>query len=227
MKRCAFVPLVLLALASTAGAAGPPPLDRPSPPPCCADGLCYPKPNTFGWYETRWRRWPTEYLEPTPAGVKPPAPAVPDVRTYETPTPEEEDRRAPPPTRRPEQPPAGEAPAGAPREPAEEAPPTGPLTPEPEAPSVPPMPWDEPIDTAPAPTPPPLGEPSGREPTSDSDLPPALPFQRPVIGNRIQSNRAAVKPASMPTKRQVDSAQPASSNDPPPALPLAMTSWSD
>ena len=43
-------------------------VDKPSPPPSCADGVCYPKVNTWGYYQRQWRPWPgAEELEPTPA----------------------------------------------------------------------------------------------------------------------------------------------------------------
>ena len=40
--------------------AAPPVIERPSPPPCCADGQCFASPMTYGYYDTRWRRWPME-----------------------------------------------------------------------------------------------------------------------------------------------------------------------
>lgn len=29
-----------------------------TPPPCSPDGMCNPRPQTFGWYQTRWRTFP-------------------------------------------------------------------------------------------------------------------------------------------------------------------------
>src|SRR6187455_2689056 len=80
-------------------AAAPPPLDRPSPPPCCADGHCFANSVTYGWYETRWRRWPCECGEAVPGSQLTPA-AKPsgDLPAYDIPPAEEEDRRAPLPT---------------------------------------------------------------------------------------------------------------------------------
>ncbi|HEX2474212.1 MAG TPA: hypothetical protein VHK01_05680, partial [Lacipirellulaceae bacterium] len=53
----------VLAASMTGGAAGAGPgipgiIDRPTPPACCADGICYPNAATWGTYPTRWRRWP-------------------------------------------------------------------------------------------------------------------------------------------------------------------------
>lgn len=73
---------------------------RPSPPPCSADGYCYPNYETWGHYRTRWRRWPIE-ISAAPAAARPgakPAELGPDVPKYEALPPEEEDRRAPPPS---------------------------------------------------------------------------------------------------------------------------------
>jgi hypothetical protein len=85
---------------------------RPSPPPCCADGYCYPNYETWGHYKTRWRRWPIELAATAPsrAPTTPSAPR-PDVPSYEVLPPEEEDRRAPPPSA-----PRGESVQTAPRE---------------------------------------------------------------------------------------------------------------
>jgi hypothetical protein len=40
-----------------------------TPPPCSPDGVCLPRPQTFGWYQTRWRTFPGD------VAVKPPTPA--------------------------------------------------------------------------------------------------------------------------------------------------------
>jgi len=71
---------------------------RPSPPPCCADGICYPNYEYWGHYTTRWRPWPGELAATTPGGATAPPAARPGVPTYEVLPPEEEDRRAPPPS---------------------------------------------------------------------------------------------------------------------------------
>src|SRR3954463_9165828 len=97
----------------------PPCVERPTPPPCCADGQCFASPLTYGYYDTRWRRWPLETMaQTTTAKVAPlAAPLRQDVPPFVTPPPEQEDRKAPPPSV-----PAGEqtpvtAPAGATRPP--------------------------------------------------------------------------------------------------------------
>src|SRR4051812_29373912 len=79
-----------------------PPIERPSPPPCCADGQCLANPFTFGVYATRWRPWPVAAYDPTQAGAAAvPARSMPELPPYEAPPPEQEDRKAPPPTARP------------------------------------------------------------------------------------------------------------------------------
>lgn len=203
--------LLAICTVGAVASAGPPLLDRPSPPPCCADGLCYPNPTTFGWYATRWRRWPTETLEPIPAGAMPPA-GLKDIEPYSPPGKEEEDRRAPAPTRKPEAAAEAEAtsPAGAP---AAETPSTTPLAP-PTTPVAPPgggvteppgkMPWEN------------------GAPTGDWDPPPAPPFGRPSIVE-APAIRAAGRPVSAPAHRRAVRARPAASHDPPPPFPLAMS----
>ena len=214
--------------------AAPPPLDRPSPPPCCADGLCYPNPLTWGHYPTKWRRWPTDYLEPLPPEALPPAPLDPDVPAFEAPPAEEEDRRAPPPTA-PRVPPEGEdqAPAPPSRGPATGAPPTVPITP-PQPPAA--FPWDEDRGEEDAPAsefrldsePPPTTRPFGGEPPSSLqfdepmgqlDPPPAPPFVSPSAKGRAPAARAAVAPGAGPSQGRAGGARP---DDPPPAMPIAM-----
>src|SRR5262245_46515954 len=90
----------LAALVSDVAVAAHPPLDRPTPPPCCADGICHPNPMVWGCYQTNWRRWPTEQLEPTPAkGAAKPGQPSSELAPFETLPPEMEDRKAPPPTK--------------------------------------------------------------------------------------------------------------------------------
>ena len=79
---------------SCAFAATPLPIDRPTPPPCAADGTCYPNKGSFGWYQCRWRKWPGEELQPTPAGVQPTPAEVQkgtDLNPFEAPSAEHED----------------------------------------------------------------------------------------------------------------------------------------
>src|SRR5262245_42377404 len=77
-------------------AADTPPLDRPTPPPCCADGVCDAHAGTYGWFQTRWRPWAGESVNP---GAVPTAPAAGGLPPYVRPTPENEDLRAPPATK--------------------------------------------------------------------------------------------------------------------------------
>ena len=78
-----------------------PPLDRPSPPPCCADGQCFANPLTYGWYEVRWRRWPMEscMVQVAPGKTaRPTVKPIDDVPPFERPDKNKEDSRAPAPT---------------------------------------------------------------------------------------------------------------------------------
>jgi hypothetical protein len=189
---------------------------RPSPPPCCADGVCYPNYMTWGHYATRWRRWPIEFPTPVPEELRPPAPLAPDVRAFEPPTAEEEDQRAPPPTPpRAEEaaetaPPAGGPPAGGP---PTQAPPAGAPTERPaERPATTPL------------APPARG--AAQPPTGDWDPPPELPFGAPVIGTGRDvraAGRSDAAPAARPNRRP----RPGPSDDPPPELPIALASWAN
>jgi hypothetical protein len=208
--------------------AGPPLLDRPSPPACCADGVCYPNPTTWGYYQAQWRRWPTAPLEPTPEAV-PPGGRLPEVPPLELPTKEEEDRAAPPRTKAADRareeeeeattpPPTGLEPSGQMPigpSPGGVQPPTRPGENGPEVPTMR-MPWDiEPpatpdTETAPAP----LG------PTGDLDPPPAPPFATPSLVNR-PGTRAAKPPTAQPEPRRAAPASHRPISDPPPPFPIA------
>ena len=146
-----FSVLVVLVCAAWCTAGQPPvPIDRPTPPPCAADGICYPNINEWGYYPGRWRRWPGHELVPTPAEPAPADRLGPDLAPYEVPSPEKEDERAPPASTKRET----TAPAG---EPSGDA-------------SAP-----EGLDTPTSPSyPSPLSQPA--EPTTDLDPPPAPPF---------------------------------------------------
>jgi hypothetical protein len=211
-------------LASFAGAAvvaiaGPPPLDRPSPPACCADGVCYPNPGTFGVYRTRWRRGPGEELEPIPAAT-PPGGQVPEAPPFEPIQKEDEDRAAPPPTKAAERareeeeegaaPPAGEQPGGLPVMPPAGLPQLPSGEGRPEVPTME-MPWDLPA------TPPTETTPG---PTGDLDPPPAPPFATPALVNG-PAIRAAERPAPQPEPRRTTPVIQPRGNDPPPAFPIA------
>ena len=71
-------------------------LDGQTPPACSADGVCIPKRSTFGFYNTRWRRWPgdSDQTEPTPTEA---IQGDELLRPFDTPAPEKEDQQAPPP----------------------------------------------------------------------------------------------------------------------------------
>jgi hypothetical protein len=225
-------------LAGDLAIAAHPPLDRPTPPPCCADGICYPNPITWGWYETRWRRWPTEELQPTPAPAAPiPGKKIPDIPAYETPPPEEEDRRAPPPTKpRAEAEEGAEVPGEAPVAPppggGPEAPRTAPLTPPPGGqltpPPAAPLTPGPPAPLTPPLTPPPTKMPweNGQEPTGDWDPPPALPTATAVTVDRDPSSRAPNRFAPAQPNRPAAEPRDLPNHDPPPMLPVALASTS-
>lgn len=68
-------------------------VDHATPPPCTAEGACYPNRATFGYTPNRWRRWPgAKYGGPSPTAAGPTG----DVPDFEPPAPEEEDKQAPP-----------------------------------------------------------------------------------------------------------------------------------
>jgi hypothetical protein len=229
-----------------------PPLDRPTPPPGCADGIGYPNAQEWGWYRTRWRRWPTDFEQPD---VAPPAPSkklAPDIQPFETPLPEHEDRRAPPPT----QPKAEEEAEGAdagPKVPPATTP-TTPIVPSPDGtyqtppttPRTPPqgrMPWetDSGETTPPTPAPDgglqrppttPLTPPPGRipmpweqpeeQPTGDLDPPPRLPSMATVGAQRAPAPPAPT--SSSQPRLPFAPRQVAPTDDPPPKLPIVLAS---
>jgi hypothetical protein len=214
-------------------AAAPPPLDRPTPPPCCADGHCIANPCTYGWYETRWRRWPCDCGEAVPGGqLTPTTKPSGDLPAYDIPPAEEEDRRAPLPTapRGEDQTQRGPAsggggqsqPGGQAPPPGAGQPPAGPLGPliQPGAESTAPrrgsLPTYEPqgagsksINT----------QPSG-PPSSELDPPPVLPFGPRPIMQPAPIREANQRPA-VPVRATPASAI-APSDDPPPGLPASL-----
>ncbi len=224
-----------------------PPLDRPTPPPCAADGICYPNAGTWGWYQQQWRRWPTEELEPTPATkATAPGKAIPDIPAYETLPPEQEDRRAPPPTK-----PRAEAEEGAeaPRErpltapPGGEmeapltAPPGGSLTTPPDSLLTPPSSPLRPAPSTPfspgpsTPSTSPLAPPTdrmpwenGAAPTGDWDPPPAPPTAtaRAVTVDRAPARQAPNRFTPAKPNRPAVPSRQSPNSDPPPTLPVAL-----
>jgi hypothetical protein len=240
-KTRATAGLLLLSLSNSSFAVAPPCPDRPTPPPCCADGRCYPNPLTFGVYETRWRRWPLEVAALAPENQ--PGAAVPpagDVPRFETPPAEEEDQKAPPPTEPRAEP--------LPNVPVNAAPgsPTGPGGPtQPGGPSTPPqtVPMMQPPPAAPGGTPTtPLGPPRSlpryepqtpstrppsrlvpNGPTSESDPPPSLPFGPPTINAAMPGHEALEGPMIQTPHTAPPAAR--STDDPPPSLPVALMSY--
>jgi hypothetical protein len=211
--------------------AGPTSIDRPSPPACCVDGLCYPNPTTWGYYGTRWRRWPTTQLEPTPAEARPPGAPTPEIPAFERPPAEDEEQAAPPPTRAAEEarqeeeedarqqgtPPAT-LPFGPPQDSDTQPAPPSPLDNTRPAPPRMTLPWDQEPPTTPPTTP--LNE---GAPTGDWDPPPTPPFEKPSLVERGPA-RAAER-SSVPTMpRRTAPVHRSPSNDPPPAFPIAMAS---
>ncbi len=167
-----FCSLVVWGVTDPAAGRSPLPIDPPTPPPCAADGTCYPNTCEWGYYPSRWRTWPGGQLEPTPS--KAPTEAEgrvsPEIGHSETPPPDLEDAAAPPSSPKREGPPAaGEGP------PATDSGDTN-------LPDVP-LPDDE--------TASPLG------PTSEHDPPPALPrslsSKLPARGNRQAATPIGVR----------------------------------
>lgn len=69
-------------------------VDHASPAPCTPEGGCKPS-GPYGWAKPHWRRWPgTEDGGPSPQALSSEDSLIP---AYEEPTPEEEDKQAPPP----------------------------------------------------------------------------------------------------------------------------------
>lgn len=191
-----------------AGAVRPLPIDHPSPPPCGADGNCYPNEGEWGYYPGRWRQWPGVDLTPS-AEEKAPTPAEqlgPDLSPYVTPSPEEEDEAAPPsttkasdteatpgqlgtqPTTDGVRPPAGPVPGGPPpRGAAPGGPAPGRSLPGPESPPT--VPYSE--------------------STSDDDPPPSVPAA--LTAGAAPAAEGASQAA------HIDVLQPPRNNDPPPA----------
>jgi hypothetical protein len=91
-KHLAAAIVMGLSVAGSALAHGPHPA---TPCPCAADGMCYPKRDTWGYYKTNWRVAPGDTIgPPTLAGEE-----TPEIRRqlepYIRPLPEEEDLRGP------------------------------------------------------------------------------------------------------------------------------------
>jgi hypothetical protein len=245
---------VFLGWACQGAVAVPPVIDRPTPPPCCADGQVYSRSATFGVYETRWRRWPLDRAERIPGQKITPAPAElqRDVQPFERPPVEQEDRRAPLPTA-----PTGEQPQpGAPVQPGEgprtQGGPAGPQgAPPPTAPgaqpgAAPAYPPPVPPQTAPLTPPSTPSSPSGTGtplfknipadsplnrsggPTSDIDPPPSLPFGAGSMAPQEpvrETHQPAFLPMPVATSQPVVKQAIASNDDPPPGPPVSLASY--
>jgi hypothetical protein len=230
LERFAAAVLVVSSTFVNAYGAGPPSIDRPSPPACCADGLCYPNRDTWGVYKTRWRRWPTEQLQPTPAEAQPPVGPTQEIPGFERPPMEDEEQAAPPPTRAAEeareeeeedsrqQTPPATLPFGTPPDTGTQPAPPSPL--ENNQPAPPGMRFLWETDETTTPTTTPLND---GMPTGDLDPPPVPPFARPSLVERDPAP-ATERPAVPRVQPRTAPTRPAPSHDPPPAFPIAMAS---
>jgi hypothetical protein len=245
MKLAAIVTLGIVASLAGNARAQINLIDRPTPPPCCVDGVCHAHAARFGYFQTRWRVWPGLSVAPLPTVQPPTARPIPGVPVIEPIPPEQEDRQAPEPIKSSVPPPDVEPPAGAvPRtaplesldgrgtdqmQSAPQAPgpsflqPPGGLQPQPGGVPQPggfPQPMFLPRpSTTPAPT---GGERSG----AAVDRPPAPPIasnRGGIVGAAeaigfTSTLRTVARPAaapSIPPRQRI-------TNDPPPAPPLAL-----
>lgn len=229
-KKVAAASLLAASMSGSVLAAPPDCVDRPTPPPCAADGHAIARPATFGVYPTRWRRWPLENLDQTQAGQVQPAQSQPieGIPWGETPSPADEDRKAPPPSTprvddqqlRVPQGSAGPEAGGA-----------GPPVP----PQPPTMDFNPPGNREPSGImrrlpdyEPKAPSPKGVEslgPTSDLDPPPALPF-----GPQLQLMppiREAQQAPAAPIRQAAPAKVAPASDDPPPSLPSALARLSN
>lgn len=226
LARSATAGVLILGLGNVA-LAMPPCQERPTPPPCCADGHGISRPATFGVYDTHWRPWPIQNGGPTTPqtgeealkGVLPRA---------DLPPAEEEDRKAPPPTSPPDTAPSRvsggtnnatpgtetkTAPNGPARQPGDMGEPTAPrraLPPyEPQAPGG--------------------ARPNSTGPTGEYDPPPSLPFGPGAIQKTAPVREASRLPALQPPRieRPAPTAKAGSNDDPPPALPSTLANLSN
>lgn len=231
LRKATTMGLLLIGISSPAVAVSPC-VERPTPPPCCADGHCYASPATWGWYETRWRPWPHENVEPAAASQPRPSGSEKAVPAFETPPAEEEDRRAPPPTApiTPHEETTGNAPAK-----GDQTAPAGPEGRTP-PPLVPPRPGGESTEPAgPRRILPPYSAPTtrpqtGTGPTSDADPPPALPFgPGPAMLPEKSAAMPPVRrlPAIPATLPKLAVGVNSTGDDPPPALPSILANASN
>jgi hypothetical protein len=182
------------------------PLDRPTPPPCCADGICAAHASSFGYFPTRWRVWPGLSQAPLPTVKQPTIRQIPGITPIEPPSPEEEDRQAPQPIR-----------TLAPPRPTTEAPPTTTsptTTPPPSTPQT--RPFDGPTGPAGgagAQTPPSTLVPRSSMPTGTTPgLPQPGQSQPSPLFDGQPPGGGATSPSSLfPPSASLNGAQPAGS----------------
>lgn len=95
-KTSIAIAIIVAGFSAGFGVASPP-IAMPSPSPCCTDGVCHPKRETWGHYHTQWRRWPGDSRPDAPGTGEPSAKGQfpPELSPVEIPRPEIEDRRAP------------------------------------------------------------------------------------------------------------------------------------
>ncbi|MGE3240788.1 MAG: hypothetical protein AB7G28_18115 [Pirellulales bacterium] len=173
---------------------GAPLIDPPTPPPCAADGICYPNTGKWGFYQARWRTWPGAKLEPTAKSPTEAGRISEELGPAETPPAEMEDAAAPPSSARPRE-------EGSEKTPGEKPPAAAPGG-ESTLPNVP-LPDAEKAS--------PLG------PTGEHDPPPTLPRSLTGTSRSQGQGRAPSLQLRRPANARV------STNDPPPAPPWAQS----
>ena len=173
------------------------PIANPTPGPCCIDGVCYPKRETWGFYGTRWRQWPGD-LRPEISGRPdlPPKPELPDeLPSVILPEPKDEDLQAPPPTKKAEADTEGVTPTEGDVGPSLPLVPAIPVLPgAPPKPLVPTLPGDVGLPDAGGGLVPGKVAPSD----ADSDPPPALPFNAPTDQPKLDFKLQRIQPMRMP-----------------------------
>lgn len=175
-------------------------VDHATPAPCTAEGGCHPNRSTFGYTKPRWRQWPGAKYNTGGPQAADPSDQLPPV---EEPTPEDEDKQAPPPIEDVESPsdPAGDEP-GVPG--FEEEGPGIEVT-------LPPLP------EGPLPVPRP-----NATPPFQNNAPPALPFGFENRSRAPSESQWDAPPAPF-TKMPANLPKPAAGDDAPPPLPQGFT----
>ena len=187
-----------------------------TPCPCSADGICYPKRATWGYYQTRWGAWPGDYEDPLPTPRDQPTGAQDDGVKLDQDIPkEEEDLNAPPPSDADEEEEEGDGGAGE-GEGAEgislpPLPPLQPLTPPagPDAPGI-----------DPPPELPNFAPPTGAMRAPTRGLTARPPMTRPMA-TTSNTQRPRMKPLAV-ARRQAMASGPAASRA---VQPAGVKSW--